>query len=68
VFAVPLCFIAHVAPHLRTSPTIVAAHVAGRGVLALAALPMKLSLIVAGIAGIVAGTIADFAQERWTSR
>jgi predicted branched-subunit amino acid permease len=67
-FAVPLCFIALVAPHLRTSPTIVAALVAGSGVLALAALPMKLSLIVAGIAGIVAGTIADFAQERWTSR
>jgi predicted branched-subunit amino acid permease len=67
-FAVPLCFIALVAPHRRTSPTIVAALVAGSGVLALAALPMKLSLIVAGIAGIVAGTIADFAQERWTSR
>jgi predicted branched-subunit amino acid permease len=67
-FAVPLCFIALVAPHLRTSPTIVAALVAGAGVLAFAALPMKLSLIVAGVAGIVAGTIADFAQERWTAR
>jgi predicted branched-subunit amino acid permease len=67
-FAVPLCFIALVAPHFRTSPTIVAALVAGAGVLAFAALPMKLSLIVAGVAGIVAGTIADFAQERWTAR
>jgi hypothetical protein len=37
-------------------------------VLAFAALPMKLSLIVAGVAGIVAGTLADFAQERWTTR
>ena len=66
--AVPLCFIALGAPHFRTSPTIVAALVAGVGVLALAALPMKLNLIVAGIAGIVAGTIADFAKERWTAR
>jgi predicted branched-subunit amino acid permease len=67
-FAVPLCFIALVAPHLRTSPTIVAAFVAGFGVLALASLPMKLSLIVAGVAGIVAGTLADLARERWTAR
>jgi branched chain amino acid efflux pump len=67
-FAVPLCFIALVAPHLRTPPTIVAAVVAGAGVLALAALPMKLNLIVAGIAGIVAGTFADYAKGRWTAR
>jgi len=67
-FAVPLCFIALVAPHFRTSPTIIAALVAGVGVLALASLPMKLNLIVAGVAGIVAGTLADFAQERWTAR
>ena len=67
-FAVPLCFIALVAPHFRTSPTIVAAVVAGVGVLALAALPMKLNLIVAGVAGIAAGTLADFAKERWTAR
>lgn len=67
-FAVPLCFIALVAPHLRTSPTIIAAFVAGFGVLALASLPMKLSLIVAGVAGIVAGTLADFTKERWTAR
>jgi predicted branched-subunit amino acid permease len=67
-FAVPLCFIALVAPHFRTSPTIVAALVAGVGVLALASLPMKLNLIVAGVAGIAAGTLADFAKERWTAR
>ncbi len=65
-FAVPLCFIALVAPHFRSSPTIIAALVAGVGVLALAALPMKLNLIVAGVAGILAGTLADFAKERWT--
>jgi predicted branched-subunit amino acid permease len=67
-FAVPLCFIALVAPHFRTPPTIVAALAAGVSVIALASLPMKLNLIVAGIIGIVAGTLADYAQERWTSR
>jgi predicted branched-subunit amino acid permease len=67
-FAVPLCFIALVAPHFRSSPTIIAALVAGVGVLALAALPMKLNLIVAGVAGILAGTVADFAKEQWTPR
>ena len=67
-FAVPLCFIALVAPHFRTPPTIVAALAAGSSVLALHALPMKLNLIVAGVIGIVAGTLADFARERWTVR
>ena len=67
-FAVPLCFIALVAPHLRTAPTITAALIAGYTVIALDALPMKLNLIVAGVIGIVAGTLADFARERWTSR
>ena len=67
-FAVPLCFIALVAPHFRTSPTIAAALVAGFCVIAVAGLPMKLNLIVAGVVGIIAGTLADFARERWTSR
>ena len=66
--AVPLCFIALGAPHWRTAPTIGAALVAGYAVIALAALPMKLNLIVAGTIGIVAGTLADFARERWTRR
>ena len=67
-FAVPLCFIALMAPHFRTMPTIVAALVAGVAVLALAGLPMRLNLVVAGVLGIVAGTLADFARERWTAR
>lgn len=67
-FAVPLCFIALVAPHFRTSPTIAAALVAGVAVIALRGLPMNLNLIVAGLIGIVAGTLADFAHERWTAR
>jgi len=37
-------------------------------VLALESLPMHLNLIVAGLLGILAGTLADFAAERWTSR
>ena len=64
----PLCFIALLAPHFRTMPTIAAALVAGVLVLALAGLPMKLNLIVAGVIGILAGTLADFARERWTPR
>jgi predicted branched-subunit amino acid permease len=67
-FAVPLCFIALVAPLLRTAPTVVAAVIAGIAVLALEGLPMKLNLIVAGLVGIVAGTLTDFARERWTLR
>jgi predicted branched-subunit amino acid permease len=67
-FAVPLCFVALLAPHLRSSPTIGAAVVAGIAVLALAGLPMRLNLIVAGVLGIVAATLADFARERWTPR
>ena len=67
-FAVPLCFIALVAPALRDVPAIVAAATAGVFVLALAGLPMKLNLIVAGVIGIAAGTLADLARERWTAR
>jgi predicted branched-subunit amino acid permease len=67
-FAVPLCFLALVAPLLRNAPTVVAAATAGIAVLALAELPMRLNLIVAGILGIAAGTLADLARERWTPR
>jgi predicted branched-subunit amino acid permease len=67
-FAVPLCFIALVAPHLRSFPTIGAALVSASAVIAFAGLPMKLNLIVAGLIGIAAGTLADFARERWTPR
>jgi predicted branched-subunit amino acid permease len=67
-FAVPLCFIALVAPVLRDVPVIVAAVTAGGFVLALAALPMKLNLIAAGVIGILAGTLTDLARERWKAR
>jgi predicted branched-subunit amino acid permease len=67
-FAVPLCFLALVAPLLRDVPNIAAAVVAGVAVVALSGLPMKLNLIAAGVIGIVVGTLADLARERWTRR
>ncbi len=67
-FAVPLCFLALVAPHFRNAPMILAAISSGIAVIALAHLPMRLNLIVAGIIGITIGTLADLARERWTSR
>ncbi len=67
-FAVPLCFIALVAPLLRDRPTILAAAVAGVAVIALEGLPMRLNLIAAGVLGIVAGTLADLGRGRWTRR
>jgi predicted branched-subunit amino acid permease len=67
-FAVPLCFIALVAPLYRDSPTILAAATAGIAVLALAHLPMRLNLMAAGVLGILIGTAADLARERWTRR
>ena len=67
-FAVPLCFIALVAPLFRDAPSILAAVSAGIAVLALAHLPMRLNLIAAGLIGILIGTLADLAKERWTRR
>ena len=67
-FAVPLCFIALVAPLMRSVPNVTAALVAGVAVLALGGLPMKLNLVLAGVLGIVAGTLAEIARERWKAR
>lgn len=67
-FAVPLCFLALVAPLFRDTPSVLAAITAGIAVLALAHLPMKLNLIVAGLSGIAIGTLTDLARERWKSR
>lgn len=67
-FAVPLCFIALVAPLFRDTPSVIAALTAGVTVLLLSHLPMRLNLIVAGVIGILAGTLADLAREKWTPR
>lgn len=67
-FAVPLCFIALVAPLFRDAPSVIAALTAGVTVLLLSHLPMRLNLVVAGVIGILAGTLADLAREKWTPR
>lgn len=67
-FAVPLCFLALVAPLFRDAPAVLAAVAAGIAVLALAHLPMKLDLIAAGLIGIAMGTAADLARDRWMRR
>ena len=61
----PLCFLALLAPTLRSMPPVVAAAVAGVAVLALDAMPMRLNLVAAGVLGIVAGTMAEMLRERW---
>ncbi|HVE51513.1 MAG TPA: AzlC family ABC transporter permease [Casimicrobiaceae bacterium] len=63
-FAVPLCFLALLAPLLRNASMIVAAVSAGVAVMALSGLPMRLNLIVAGVIGIVVATILDIVIER----
>lgn len=67
-FAVPLCFIALVAPLMRSGASVLAALAAGFAVLALDGLPMKLNLIAAGGLGIVVGTLADLVSERQRPR
>ena len=67
-FTVPLCFLALLAPALKNGPTIIAAMVAGVAVLALEALPMRLNLVVAGVLGIVAGTLVEIVGDQWKAR
>ena len=67
-FAVPLCFIALIAPYYRSAPQIGAGAVAAVAVVALDGLPMRLNLIAAGVAGILAGTLIELGKERWTRR
>ena len=67
-FAVPLCFLALLAPALRSAPHVLAAVVAGVAVMALDALPMRLNLVVAGLLGIVAGLAIEMAEARWKAR
>ena len=63
-FAVPLCFLALLAPLLREVPMIAAALVAGVAVVALADLPMRLNVVSAGVLGIGVGTAVDLLRER----
>ena len=63
-FAIPLVFMALLAPMVRNRPSVVALIVSGAVVLAAAPLPFNLSLIVAALAGIAAGTAAETLLER----
>jgi predicted branched-subunit amino acid permease len=65
-FAVPLSFIALVAPLLRNRATIAAALAGGYGAIALNALPMKLGMIAGGLVGIAAGMLVEAGLRRWT--
>ena len=67
-FAVPLCFIALIAPHFRNAPQVGAGVLAGVAVVALDGLPMRLNLIAAGVVGILAGTAIELGRGRWTRR
>ena len=67
-FAVPLCFIALIAPHFENAPQIAAGCWRRSPSFALDGLPMRLNLIAAGIAGIVVGTAIELARDRWTRR
>jgi predicted branched-subunit amino acid permease len=58
-FIVPLCFLALLVPALEDGATRAAALAAGVAVVALDTLPMRLSLICAGLIGIAAGMIIE---------
>jgi len=58
-FIVPLCFLSLLVPTLEDRSTRIAAFAAAVAVVALDALPMRLSLICAGLIGIAAGMIAE---------
>lgn len=63
-FAMVAAFIGMVLPYVKNRPTIWAVTVAGAGALAFHALPHKLGLMVASLAGIGAGVIAEGFQRQ----
>jgi predicted branched-subunit amino acid permease len=68
-FALPLTFIAIVVPMLRSAPALAAAAVAAGVALAGAALPYKLGLVAASLAGIAVGSLgAALASRRGAAR
>ncbi len=62
-FAVPICFIALIAPMLRTVPHIITAVVSVTAALALAWVPYSLGLIIAAIFAIMAGAYTELKLE-----
>jgi predicted branched-subunit amino acid permease len=63
-FIVPLCFLGLLVPALEDGPTRTAALASAVAVVALDALPMRLSLICAGLVGIAAGLLAERRKPR----
>jgi predicted branched-subunit amino acid permease len=63
-FVVPLCFLALLVPALEDGPTRIAALASGIAVIALDALPMRLSVICAGLIGIAAGLVSEQRRAR----
>ena len=63
-FAVPITFLAVIAPMLRTTAHMVAAAVSVVGALALAFLPWNLGLLLAAVAAMAAGAAVEIAAER----
>ncbi|MFY0635552.1 MAG: AzlC family ABC transporter permease [Vannielia sp.] len=63
-FAVPVCFIALVAPLLRSLPHLAAAFAACAGSIAFAALPWSLGIFAAALLGIVVGAQVELVLKR----
>jgi predicted branched-subunit amino acid permease len=63
-FVVTLTFLTLLVPALRTRADLAAAVVAGAVALAVSGLPYRLSLVVASVAGIGAGVLAERAHRR----
>ena len=66
-FTIPLSFIAICASAIRSVPMGVAAIVGGIASVLLFAMPLKLGLIVACLAGLLAGQLAEKGVQRWTA-
>lgn len=58
-FAIPLTFLALLAPAVRDRPGLLAAVVGGALALALDGLPYNLGLVIASLSGIAAGTVSE---------
>ncbi len=63
-FAVPVCFIALVAPLLRSAPHLAAAGVACAGSIAFSGLPWSLGIFAAALCGILAGAQTELFLKR----
>jgi branched chain amino acid efflux pump len=63
-FVVPLCFIAILAPYLRDRVSVLVFAVAAIAVVALDAMPLRLSMICGGLAAIGAGVLGEEVTRR----